>query len=256
MRIIRTIAAAVLLAALPACGGDGPSEPGGTDRLDVRAESEHLVYLSATGDGVDSAWMEGYYDWVTGQLGVDPGVKLEYRKYRDRAHLQRVTGRATNGFADPGTNRFHTIWPIDNHEIVHVLVILEIGHPPALFNEGIAVAHQALPASGIFHAQWNGRNVHAIAAEHLAANRIPAVSVLLQSPDFFQLDQGFTYPVAGSFVRFLIDRYGMAPLRTYFGGSTFNDAEAKSRSLFAAAYGMTLDAAWAEWRAFLAALPA
>jgi hypothetical protein len=250
---MKLIPVALLLAA--ACGGD-PSGPGEADRLDVRVESEHLVYLSAAGDAADSTWMEGYWDWVTARLGVAPGQKLELRKYRDRAHLARVTGRSTNGFAEPGTNRFHTIWPRDNHEIVHVLVILEIGHPPALFNEGIAVAHQALPASGILYAQWNGRNVHAIAAEHLAANRIPDVAALLESPDFFRLDEGFAYPLAGSFVRFLIDRYGMAPLRAYFGGSTFDDGAAKSRALFAAAYGVTLDAAWAEWRAFLAAPPA
>lgn len=249
-----TVLPALLLASC--CCGEVPSDPAAdADRLSVRTESEHLVYLAAAGDAADSVWMEGYYDWVIPQLGIDPGQKLEYRKYRDRGHMQRVTGRTTNGFAEPGTNRFHTIWPQDNHEIVHVLVILEIGHPPALFNEGIAVAHQTLPASGIFYAQWNGRNVHAIAAEHLAANRIPAVSAMIESPAFFGFDEEFTYPVAGSFVRFLIDRYGMTPLRAYFAGSTFNDGGARSRSLFEAAYGMSLDAAWSEWRAFLANPP-
>ena len=254
LRIAATVLPAFLLASC-CCGV--PSEPGDeADRLSVRVDSEHFVYLASAGDAADSVWMEGYYDWVTAQLGVDPGQKLEYRKYRDRAHLQRVTGRATNGYAEPGTNRFHTIWPQDNHEVVHVLAILEIGHPPALFNEGIAVAHQAIPAAGVFHAQWNGRNVHAIAAEHLAANRIPAVAELLESPAFFSCDEEFTYPVAGSFVRFLIDRYGMAPLRAYFAGATFNDGAARSRSLFQAAYGTSLDAAWAEWRSFLATPPA
>ena len=44
--------------------------------------------------------------------------------------MQALTGRSTNGFAEPGTTRFHTIWPTDNHEVVHTIVILHLGFPP------------------------------------------------------------------------------------------------------------------------------
>ena len=85
--------------------------------------------------------------------------------YRDRAHLRALTGRYTNGFAEPGTTRFHTIWQIDNHEGVHTLVILQIGHPPALFNEGVAVAHQTEPAQSILTPRWNGTDLHVLARQ-------------------------------------------------------------------------------------------
>jgi hypothetical protein len=232
-------------------GCDSPAAPRADDALTVRTESAHYVYYSAPGDGVDVAWQEGYYDWVTAALQIEPGGKLEYRKYRDRAHLERVTGRSTNGFAEPGTPRFHTIWPRDNHEMVHVLVILGLGHPPALFNEGVAVAHQMIPAEGVFYAQWNRRNVHQIAAEFIAAGRLPPLAQLLESRDFFRFDQEMTYPVAGSFVRFLIDRYGLAPFKSYLHGRSFDDGAAQTRAAFEAAYGRTLDTAWAEWRAFV-----
>jgi hypothetical protein len=246
----RRFSTAALLLLLPAC--DSPSTPPADDRLSVWTESEHLVYYAAPGDQVDTVWQEGYYRWVTAALQVSPGQKLEFRKYRNREHIKRLTGRETNGFAEPGTIRFHTIWPIDNHEMVHTLVILGMGHPPALFNEGIAVAHQTIPAEAIFYAQWNRRNVHAISAEHLAAGRLPPLDRLIASRDFFEESTELTYPISGSFVRFLIDHHGLARMRAYLQGRNFEDGAAATRAAFQAAYGLTLDAAWAEWRAFLA----
>ena len=164
-RACRESLAPVLVALILSGCHDSPTDP--ADRLSTRVESAHYVYLHAAGDAVDPLWQERYYDWLIGQLGVDPGQKLEYRKYRDRAHLRALTGRNTNGFAEPGTIRFHTIWPIDNHEGVHTIVILRLGHPPALFNEGIAVAHQAILVSDVFEVRWNGQRLDDLAAQRL-----------------------------------------------------------------------------------------
>ena len=238
-----------LVAGLVTVGGVacGSTEPGPADRLSVRDESAHFVYLSAPADGVDAPWMEQYIAWLNDALADSVAGKLEFRKYRDRVHLERMTGRVTNGFAEPGTNRFHTIWPQDNHEVVHVVVILRFGHPPALFNEGIAVAHQTIPPEGILYPQWNRQNVHDIARLALAANQIPALNTLLASPQFFDHDTNLTYPLSGSFVRYLIDTHGLAPVRAYFAGATFEDSPTRTRELFLAAYGVSVDVAWAAW---------
>jgi hypothetical protein len=181
-------------------------------------------------------------------LQLQPSPPLEYYKYRDRAHLAAVTGRTTNGFAEPGTTRFHTIWPIDNHEGVHTLVILQIGHPPALFNEGMAVAHQTDPARGILSPRWNGTDLQDLARAHDAAGRLPALSSLLRSADFFSFDTNVTYPCAGAFVRYLIDTYGLAPLKAYIASATFDDSSSATDSRFQAAYGRTVASMWEEWR--------
>jgi hypothetical protein len=242
---IRRLLAGILTFGGMACGST--SEPGPADQLTVRTESAHFVYLSAPADAADPAWMEQYIAWLNTALGDSVTGKLEFRKYRDRVHMQRMTGRNTNGFAEPGTNRFHTIWPEDNHEVVHVVVILRFGHPPALFNEGIAVAHQTIPPEGILYAQWNRQNVHDIARSALASNRIPALNTLLASPQFFNHDTNLTYPLSGSFVRYLIDTHGLAPVRAYFANATFDDSVARTRQLFQAAYGFSVDVAWAAW---------
>jgi hypothetical protein len=242
------LATTVALVAIT-CGDSTP--PVESDQLASRVDSRHFTYLSAAGDVADTTWMETYIAWLSGALKVDALPKLEFHKYRDRQHMQAITGRVTNGFAEPGTVRFHTIWPQDNHEVVHVVAILKYGHPPALFNEGIAVAHQMIPPEGIFYAQWNRRNVHTIAAEALVAKRIPDLGSILESRTFFSFDESLMYPVSGSFVRYLIDSRGLDRLRSYMSASTFDDQPGRTRALFEAAYGETLDKVWSSWLASL-----
>jgi hypothetical protein len=219
--------------------------------LDHSLASTHYVYYMARGDVVDTTWQERYYAWLTASLGVTPAAKLEYHKYRDRTHLRALTGRNTNGFADPGTVRFHTIWPMDNHEGVHTLVILYMGHPPALFNEGIAVAHQTDPSRNDYTPRWNGEPLHTIARRLDASGRLPASGSLLTSTGFAAQDPEITYPVSGSFVRYLLDQYGLARMRTFLAGSSFSDSDLRTVTRFIGAYGKTVDEAWTEWRAWL-----
>ena len=114
--------------------------------LSEHISSTHFEYYFSKGDNskIDTVWQENYYNWLVSQLNVKLEHKLEFYKYRNREHILRVTGIRTNGFAVPGTYRFNTIWNIDNHESIHTVVMQTIGHPPSLFNEGIAVAFQAL----------------------------------------------------------------------------------------------------------------
>ena len=243
-RHISTILGAVLL--ITGCHESPPLSP--ADVLSVRRESAHYIYLSSEGDAVDATWQETYHAWLLDQLDVNPG-KVEYRKYRDRAHLRTVTGRNTNGFAEPGTARFHTIWPRDNHEVVHTVVMLTLGHPPALFNEGIAVALSTDPAAGVLEPRWNGRDLDDIAAERLRAGEIPALDRVLESRRFFDVGEETMYPLAGSFVHYLIQNHGWPGIKAYMGASDFDDSAARTRAAFLAVYGFSVDEAWSAWRA-------
>ena len=69
-----------------------------------------------------------------GTAGISLDRRITYYKYRDRSHMSSVTGQVTNGWADPPAFAIHTIWPWDNHEVVHVMTAL-IGRQPDFFNE-------------------------------------------------------------------------------------------------------------------------
>ena len=94
----------------------------------VRETATMRVYYEP-GDAVDVEWQESYNAWALAQLGVQPPQPIEYRKYQSRGAMGSYTGHSTtNGFAEPEQWRFHTIWPRDNHEIIHVFSAL-VGRP-------------------------------------------------------------------------------------------------------------------------------
>ena len=248
--LIRIALSAVVLVACH----DISTDP--ADALSVRLESAHYIYFHAPGDEVDTTTEEHYHAWLLERLPIAPTEKLEYRKYRSRAHLRAVTGRNTNGFAEPGTTRFHSIWPWENHENVHALVTRYLGHPPALFNEGLAVAHQGVPEAGDFVPKWNGASLSSAANDRRRAGQLPSLDDVIDSPGFFGHPEDVMYPVAGAFVQRLLLLHGWTPMKTYLANSAFDDRASETRAAFLAAYGITLDAAWAEWSVSLGAVTA
>jgi len=221
------------------------------EELNQILESTHFTYELSEGDWIDTTWQEKYHHWLMDTLDVTLNEKLVYKKYLNRNHLKAHTGKSTNGFAEVGTPTFHTIWYADNHESVHSVVTLTIGHPPALFNEGIAVAHQA--DYGLypeFVPTWNGDDFHMLSKTH-RHNDLPPLNELLESSSFFNFDQNMTYPVAGSFTRYLIDTYGIDKMKAFISISDFYDAGESVRINFESTYPISVDDSWENWLDFI-----
>ena len=88
-----------------------------------------------------------------------------------------------------------------------------------------------------------------LARTYDASGRLPPVASLLGSTGFLPVRRQHHVPCAGSFVRYLIDRYGLNPLKTYFASATFEDVAAVTEARIQAAYGHTVASLWDEWRA-------
>ncbi|MDX1666530.1 MAG: hypothetical protein R3350_04850 [Saprospiraceae bacterium] len=255
MKNISLLIVALLSIWLAACEKSEFAPPTESDELTEHLSGLHFdFYYSPTDrDTIDVLWQERFYRWVSRELEVETEEKLQYFKYRDRAHIKRMTGRQTSGFAEVGTYNFHTIWKIDNHECVHTLVTQLIGHPPALFNEGIAVAYQAnyfkYPS---FEPDWNGMDFHRLAGEFVRNGTLPDLEELLGTNSFWNYDPNITYPVSGSFVRFLIDAHGIQKMKQLIAGSDFLDDRGKIKSDFTGVYAISIEQAWNEWMQFIA----
>lgn len=115
------------------------------------------------------------------------------------------------------------------HELIHLVVDAKIGRGKTrLLSEGIAVAMMD---------ETSYRDHHAATQRYLAQNRLPPLSALVamnpSAPDLsFDL-----YAVAGSWLRFLSDSYGVAKLKRYYIGESFE-----------AVYGISLTTADRVWR--------
>lgn len=246
--------ALVLLTLTTGCRGGTPIGPTATASLPFLRETATMRVYAEPGDQVDTDWQETYNAWALAQLGVQPPEKVEYRKYASREAMGRYTGHfSTNGYAEPAERRLHTIWPRDNHEIVHVYTA-SFGRPSDFFNEGIAVAFQTDPAAGLFAARFNGQDVHEACRAYLAAGQLPLpLATYVTTAPFRNIqDQVLSYRYAGSFVRFLIEHHGIAAALEFFRRSDGRDESlAAIRARTQSVFGRSLDDLEAAWLAML-----
>ena len=230
--------------------------------LGGRLETPHFVIHYAKTPGVEAdialvaADHEFRYAQVVSRLGgvaVDGKIRSYYFATTDQK--ARLIGARNVEMAKPWRKEIyldHRGFPHSSlrHEIAHV-VAGELGDPifgvsarrvvglPVLINpgmiEGLAVA-----------VDWPDKYDRSLTPDQSmrviqALGHEPSVDNLL-SLGFLTLSAQRSYTAAGSFLHFLLERYGIAPLRTVYG----------SGGDFAAAYGKSLRALSVEWRAYLA----
>jgi hypothetical protein len=241
----------VVLATLGAACDGSPVAPSAASTLTERIDTASYVFRFAPGDSVDSAWQEEFHAWAVRELGLQSVPRITYNKYRSRQHMGEVMGVSnTNGYADAATFAIHTIWPTDNHEVVH-LYSSAWGSPVALFSEGLAVAYSVDPSRGMFTPIWHSEPVHTIAGRMRAQGTLIAIARLAETRGFRSFDPNLTYPEAGSFVRFLLDRGGLGPMRQVYAALRANDSIDQVERAVVNAYGRSLAELESEWLAFL-----
>lgn len=213
------------------------------------ARSAHYVFHFAPGDRVNADFQEQFFVWATSTIGVTIDRPIQYYKYLSREHMKDVTGVGnSNAHADIREFAVHTLWHADNHETIHLLASrFAAPGPVPLFAEGFAVAHQVDPVKGDFAPNWNGRYLPDHIAAFRADGRFVPPHEMLTVKTFRAVNDVVSYPIAGSFVRHLLDRFGYEKVKDLFRRGNPNDTEATVRSTFASVFGMTIEQVEADW---------
>ncbi len=233
-------------------GGDVP--PSGIEaELTQTTSTEHFDFHYVPGDSVDAPRTEAFYAWISQRLSIVLPAKIQYYKFSGLAQKQRLTGIGGYGHAKPWSYGVFTVWPWDNHEITHVFTY-RVGYPPDLFNEGMAVANQVDPLANSYTPTWNMVPLHTCAAGLLAAGKLPAFSDVLGTDAFRAVDSNVTYPMAGSFVEYLIEQYSV-PLVLQLFPAKWNDAGDVTRARFEQLFGASLESAERDWHSWLPQSP-
>ncbi len=156
----------------------------------------------------------------------------------------RLIGTATTNIAKPWRNELHTtkqsLEGTLKHELVHVvagrfgLPIIRANFSTGLV-EGLAMAVEW---------DWGNRTLHQYAAAMRRFNVEPDIKGLMTFAGFASSSSSVSYVLAGSFCRYLIDRYGIRLMVQLYGSGDYRRA-----------YGRTLDALIAEWHGFLDRIP-
>ncbi|HTY36319.1 MAG TPA: hypothetical protein VMH23_04360 [Bacteroidota bacterium] len=183
--------------------------------LGGRIETDHFVisYPDSLVKGIRLEQLaqlhEFYFDELVRILHVRPEKKIHSFLYATPEQKGRLVGASGTDFAKPWLSQLHiNLNDVDatlKHEMVHVLAaefglpLLGIGLNSGLI-EGLAV--------GIGRMEYE-EPINRLAGMAYAAGRTPEVADLFSLSGFMKAPAGVSYTLAGSFCRFLIDRYGL-----------------------------------------------
>ncbi len=174
-------------------------------------------------------------------LGLEYPDKIAFYKYTSNERKGEVTGNRGNAHVEGA--EIHSIFWSDRHEVVHVLLNEKLGPTStALLGEGIAV---------YLSGAWQGKPVHSFARSLKADGRLLPIAELVDLRRFRALPELVTYGESGSFVGFLVERWGMKKFKALYVLPAAEDPVKALPRRFEAVYGTRLDEAEKEWLRFL-----
>lgn len=153
---------------------------------------------------------------------------------------QRLIGAGSTSIAKPWNRQVHLSLPsldaVLGHELVHV-VAGRFGQPVIRANLSTGLTEGLAMAAEGPHGE---RTAHQYAAAMRKAGIAPDITSLMSFTGFAAQSSSVSYVLAGSFCRYLIDRYGIRRFVQVYGGTGY-----------ASVYGRTLGELVAEWQGFL-----
>ena len=189
------------------------AKPGRRERTDLQRTDAYLARLEV-------------------QLGQPLPERIDYYRYERPEDIAAQTGVYATGLTHVGDAVVYSTLDYHPHELVHA-VAGRMGDPGRFFHEGLAVA---LGDEG----RWGARDVHDLARPRARAFDWPTLR-----DGFDRLEADVAYPLAGSFVKHLIEREGLGRLAAFFRACS---GPRNAASAFRATYGRSLDDAVADWQ--------
>jgi hypothetical protein len=212
-------------------------------------ESQHFIYYTQPGQSIPDGAVElneTTYAEVTKLFPMPRATKIKYYRYRSQTDLQQAFGHPRKGYTsqtDEGS-AVHSVYSCHPHEVIHA-VTYQIGRPPALFEEGLAVAYD-------WRFALEEGEVHALARRRLVQQQLFPLRSILTTSGFQAYNSTTAYIEAGSFVRYLMDTYGPDKMRSLFTVPRYSSSR-EIEIAFKAIYGQSISEMESEWRAFLRA---
>ncbi len=199
----------------------------------LAAQTPRISFYSR-GEKVEAAKVERSVERIEKALGQKLTGHAEYYRYSSAQELAAGTGHFAAGVTFTQTGQVHSTEAVHDHELVH-LVAGQLGNPGTFFQEGLAVA---LGNEG----RWQGEKVDKIARRY-------AKGLAKLMAQFEAVDTNVSYPVAGSFVGYLVRTYGAEQVATFFKACGTNGTARDAA--FAKTFGTTTGAAAQAWEATL-----
>jgi len=150
-----------------------------------------------------------HYQSTIDFIGIeDYDRPIHYFILENRQRMKLLAGYETNGNANPKNNFVTAIFSektnsvYSNHELFHLIAMNEWSYPENWINEGMAVYSDN---------KWHGHDLHELSKFLIDNNRFIAVNRLAKK--LGRHDTMISYPLLGSFIKFIDETYGRETIR-------------------------------------------
>ncbi|WP_421874488.1 hypothetical protein [Marinoscillum sp.] len=142
---------------------------------------------------------------------------------KDADHMHQLIKKKSSGMAFP---RQHLVVEVvgviqTSHELFHLLSENFWGKSAAWIEEGMAIHCDN---------QWWGHNLHDLAAYLKQQNRLYPLETLMDNTSFHSANSLYSYPQAGSFVKYLSENFGKDAMFTLWQTKNFQETFGNSAS--------------------------
>jgi tetratricopeptide (TPR) repeat protein len=213
-----------------------------------RTDHVTIFYDTSAINREEIRWVAAEHEFLLGQVRASFVLpergRIESFVYPSAETKQRLIGAGQTDIAKPWSGQVHvTRQSMDAtlmHEMVHVVAgvfgmpVIRANLSPGLV-EGLATAMQR---------EWGTRSLHQYAAALAHAGMVPDMRDLMSVRGFASQSSQVSYMLAGSFCRYLIDRFGVRKI-----------AQVYSTADYEVIYGRSLDELLAEWKNYVERLP-
>jgi hypothetical protein len=212
--------------------------------------TEHFMIYYSRGSYTDEeiAWIGAEHEFrlkqICDELHLPFHGRVESYIYPSPDVKQQLMGAGTTNIAKPWSSQIHitrnSLEGTLKHELIHVLAA-PFGMPVIRASlstglvEGLAMAIEW---------DWGNRTLHQYAAGMKKFGVAPDISQLMTITGFASQSSSVSYVLAGSFCRFLIDRYGIRRMMQLYRNADYD-----------LMYGRSLGDLMAEWQGFLERIP-
>lgn len=225
------------------------------DELGGRIETEHfIIYYPQSRAFIDARERlaedhEFRYAQMREFFETDPARKGKIKSYvyRDREQKGRLMGGRRTLVSKLWLHEMHILWQHYGdhklgHELAHIFTEPFGAGPLSLSMQAGVGVNMGLVEGAATAADWPVRDLdlHQASAAMRRLNIAPDIGGIVGASGFWTQSSGRAYTLVGSFVRFLVDEYGV---------DKFKDAY--PRGDFKGAYGKSTDALVSEWENFV-----
>ncbi len=187
----------------------------------------------------EAEMIEGFAD----RVGIKKiKEKIKYRLYPSPERFMQILERSRYHQTSSWSGReIHTIEPFEDHEMIHH-ILYDLGYPPVGLAKGLVFS---------LRSQYRNWDIHSKAKQYLIQKKIPALYKTIPQQLFLNSNANVTVPAWGSFVTYLIDRFGMDKFIEFYKSVDKIDEVGPFNVHFKDIYGEEFPDADREWRLFL-----